>query len=414
MRVLGIDVGTTGIGAALYESETGAVLKTAMLPNDSFIKGGADYERIQNPARIIETVFEILKRFDGFDAIGVSGQMHGILYVDSEGEAVSPLYTWQDNRSALPFKNGQTFAGFLGIYPGYGLATNLFNRENGLIPREAKYLCTIGDYTAMKLCGAKKPLMHITNAASLGCFDIFENKFKIKESLLPDVTAVFDTVGFFGGNIPVTVCVGDNQASFLGSAVSDDCVLINVGTGAQISYIIDRETAAEMCNNNETDAEIRPFDGKKFLAAGCSLCGGRAFSAFERFCREAANAAGAQIDSFYPFLDRLIESGETDLSVDCRFSGTRKNPALTGGFSNLTESNFTPRDFALAVSEGIVAELHSMYNGKGSPTIVASGNGVRKNAAVRRFIKKYFGSDPSFTGYDEEAAVGAAKSCINR
>ena len=28
--------------------------------------------------------------------------MHGILYVDADGNAVSPLYTWQDARGSLP------------------------------------------------------------------------------------------------------------------------------------------------------------------------------------------------------------------------------------------------------------------------------------------------------------------------
>ena len=410
MRILGIDTGTTGIGAALYDSETGEVTETLSLPNKSFIESGAEYERIQDPGIILDTVREITEKTYGFDAIGISGQMHGILYIDKNGSAVSPLYTWQDTRSALPYKDGRSYAEHLGVYPGYGLATDFYNRENGLVPETAAYLCTIGDYIAMKLCSAEKPLMHITNAASLGCFDVFENRFTSDTALLPEVTGKYETTGYYKGNIPVTVCIGDNQASFLGSVPSDDAVLINVGTGAQISYIVDRDTALEIAGDPASGAEIRPYDGKKYLAAGCSLCGGRAFSAFEKFCRAAANAAGAEIDSFYPFLDKMLERGDTDLTADCRFSGTRKNPGLTGGFSNLTELNFTPRDFALAVSEGIVTELRGMYSGKENPLIVASGNGVRKNPAIKRYIEKHFGTVPVFTDYEEEAAVGAAKS----
>ena len=29
-------------------------------------------------------------------SIGITGQMHGILYVDESGRGLSPLYTWQD------------------------------------------------------------------------------------------------------------------------------------------------------------------------------------------------------------------------------------------------------------------------------------------------------------------------------
>ena len=92
------------------------------------------------------------------------------------------------------------------------------------------------------------------------------------------MTGEFETIGYYKGNIPVTVCIGDNQASFLGSVPSDDAVLINVGTGAQISYIVDRDTALEIAGDPASGAEIRPYDGKKYLAAGCSLCGGREHS----------------------------------------------------------------------------------------------------------------------------------------
>ncbi len=412
MIILGLDTGTTGIGAALYDSGRDRVISTACVPNDSFIDSGADYEKIQDPEKIFDTVSGLIEKMPGFDAIGLSGQMHGILYTGADGKALSPLYTWQDTRSALPYRDGMTYAGYLGANPGYGLATDFYNRVNGLVPEGAKHLCTIGDYIAMRLCGREKPLMHITNAASLGCFDIFENRFTLENPLLPGVTAEFETAGYYGGGIPVTVCVGDNQASFTGSVPSDECILINVGTGAQISYIIGREEAKEAAARNDGGAEIRPFDGVKFLAAGCSLCGGRAFSALEKFFRSAANAAGADIDSFYPFLDALIEQGETGLKADCRFSGTRSEPERTGGFSNLTEKNFTPRDFALAVSEGIVSELYEMYKGKPGLPVIASGNGVRRNSAIRRYIEKYFGSAPSLTEYEEEAAVGAAKSAL--
>ena len=41
-------------------------------------------------------------RYPDIERIGVTGQMHGILYLDGEGNAVSPLYTWQDARGDAP------------------------------------------------------------------------------------------------------------------------------------------------------------------------------------------------------------------------------------------------------------------------------------------------------------------------
>ena len=39
--------------------------------------------------------------------------MHGILYADENGAAVSPLYTWQDERGNLEYKDGATYAEYL-------------------------------------------------------------------------------------------------------------------------------------------------------------------------------------------------------------------------------------------------------------------------------------------------------------
>ncbi len=403
MKILGLDIGTTGIGAVLFETETRRVIKTANRPNISFISSTLPFEKVQDTNLILDIVNGIISEFADYEAIGTSGQMHGILYTDSQGNAVSPLWTWQDLRSAEPLEGKKTAAEIIGTYPGYGLATHLYNEKNGLVPENAKYLCTIGDYIAMKLCGNATPVMHITNAALLGCFDIKNNAFTYVSPLLPRVTAEFEIIGKTAQNIPVAVCVGDNQASFIGSVPEKDGVLINIGTGSQISYLIENPDDAP------EGAELRPFDGRYYLAAGCALCGGRAFSDFEKFCRELANAAGAEIESFYPFLDKILENApDTDLIADCRYCGTRANPSLTGGFSNLAEENFTLKDFAASVAIGIISELHDMYSGRENPVIIASGNGVRKNPAMAKYIEKIFGTAPLTAPYNEEAAAGAA------
>ena len=404
MRILGLDIGTTGIGAVLFDTETRRVIKTVNRPNNSFISSAMPFEKAQDTRIILNTVYEIINVFGGgYEAIGVSGQMHGILYTDESGSAVSPLYTWQDLRSAEPLDGEKSAAQILGTFPGYGLATHIYNEKNDLVPETAKYLCTAGDYIVMKLCGKAEPLMHITNTASLGRFDIKENRFTLDDSLLPPVTDKFEFAGKTAEGIPVAVCVGDNQASFIGSVPGKDGVLINIGTGSQISYLTDSP------ENAPENAELRPFDGRNYLVAGCALCGGRAFSDFEKFCREIANTAGAGIESFYPFLDRILENApDTELSADCRFCGTRADPLLTGGFSDLTEKRFTLKDFAASVAIGIITELYEMYESKEEAIIVASGNGVRKNPAMAKYIEKIFGSAPVTAPYDEEAAAGAA------
>lgn len=407
MKVIGIDIGTTSICGICADAENGRIIKSVTLPNNSFISTDKEYERIQDTEIIMSAVYSLLDELDAksADAIGFSGQMHGIVYTDAEGNAVSPLYIWQDARANLEYKDGKSYAKHLGCFAGYGLATDFYNVNNGLVPENAEYLCTVADYAVMKLCGNRIPVCHITNAASLGCFDVVKNEFTINNPRLPKVETDFVSCGNYNG-IPVCVALGDNQASFIGSVRNTADALLNVGTGAQISWLSDSPVNAE-------SVETRPFDGKRFLAAGCSLCGGRAYAMFEKFCREIAVIAGAEIDSFYPFLDKMLsEKADTSVVGDCRFCGTRSNPSIKGSYSGISENNFTPADFALATLDGMATELFDMYAAadKKASGLVCSGNGIRKNAALRRIVSDKFGCDIKIPFYEEEAAYGAALS----
>lgn len=401
MKIIGLDIGTTSICGVCVNAENGKILKSVTKPNNSFIATDKSYEKIQNPEIIMETVYSVIDELgpDEVSAIGFSGQMHGIVYTDADGKAVSPLYIWQDERAAEEYKDGKSYAQTLGCFAGYGLATDFYNETNGLIPENAVSLCTIADYAAMCLCGLKKPVVHITNAASLGCFDVKENLFTIENPRLPEVTADFKAVGTYK-DIPVCVALGDNQASFIGSVSDGDDALINVGTGSQISWLTSVPVEGGAVEN-------RPFDGKRFLAAGCALCGGRAFAMLEGFFRQIAGSENA----VYGYIDSLLENKtETTLRADCRFCGTRNDPSQRGSFTNISEENFTPADFALAVLNGMSDELYRMYEqgGKKAKGLVCSGNGMRKNKALRRITSEMFGCEIKIPLYAEEASYGAA------
>ncbi len=406
MKLIGIDIGTTSICGVSVDSENGEIIKSVTRPNNSFIHSEKSYEKIQNTDVIMDCVYSILSELDIEDAsaIGFSGQMHGIVYTDVNGKAVSPLYIWQDERAALEYKDGKSYAQYLGCFAGYGLATDFCNEINALIPENAVKLCTIADYAVMCLCGLKKPLVHITNAASLGCFDIENNRFTVDNSRLPEVTAEFKSAGNYNG-IPVCVALGDNQASFIGSVSNEDDALVNVGTGSQISWLTDTPVESDAVEN-------RPFDGKRYLAAGCALCGGRAFAMLEKFFREIVNSVSEnKIENCYAYLDKILETKtDSSLVADCRFCGTRNDPSIRGGISYISENNFTPSDFAFAVLNGMSSELYDMYKsgGKSARKLVCSGNGMRKNAALRRITSDMFGCEIEIPFYAEEASYGAA------
>lgn len=395
--IIGLDIGTTSICGISASPDSGRIIKSVTIKNDSFIKTNNDWEKIQSPDRILSIIKGILLSLadEGTRAVGISNQMHGILYTDEDANAVSPLYIWQDARADLSYKKS-TYAKIFGAPAGYGLSTDFYNEINGLIPKNAKRLVTIGDYVAMRLTGKKIVPMHITNAGSLGRFSIADNKFTTENPRLPEVTADFISVGEYNG-IPVCCAIGDNQTSFLGSAKGNS-VLLNVGTGSQISFVTDK-------TESFSSLEIRPLDGKRNLAVGAALCGGRAFSLLEKLISSATG------ENAYPVIDKALENiSETDLRADTRFCGTRSDPTIRGSITNISEQNFTLGGLALAILNGMTDELYDMFAPAGVKcvSLTGSGNGIRKNLPLQRAAEKKFGCKIKIPLHCEEAAFGAA------
>ncbi|MDG0810161.1 FGGY family carbohydrate kinase [Cohnella rhizosphaerae] len=118
---LGLDIGTTSLCATAVDIRDGTVVRTLVRPNLAAIPGEATDERLQDPDRIVDELRAMLEEWrdllPGTAAIGISAQMHGILYVDGRGRAVSPLYTWQDGRGDRPAANAETEAAENGAAP---------------------------------------------------------------------------------------------------------------------------------------------------------------------------------------------------------------------------------------------------------------------------------------------------------
>ena len=402
MKAIGIDIGTTSICGVVIDIKTGELIKSVTKDINAFISCVADWEKIQSVEKIIAIATEILDSLitDNVAVIGVTGQMHGIVYVDKDGNAVSPLYTWQDGRGNQPFED-TTYAEFLGSSTGYGNVTDFYNRQNGLVPRDAEYFCTIHDYFVARLCGFKKPQIHITDAASFGLFDLKSKTFTYNGNI--DFIDGYKIAGEYK-NIPVSVAIGDNQASVLSSLSGQDELLINVGTGSQVSIVCDDIITAH-------NIETRPFFEEKYLAVGAALCGGRAYALLKDFYKSIiASVADVDDKTVYDIMGKFFEEKGDSLSVDTRFAGTRADETIRGSINNISVENFTPAALTKGVLNGMIKELYDMYalmevDIKG---VVGSGNGIRKNKALIKAAEKSFGYSVKIPCHTEEAAFGAA------
>lgn len=472
MKAIGLDIGTTTVCGVLVDAKTGELLDAKTLSNDSAIKSEHTYERTQDADKILAKCKNILEEYlseqEDIVSIGVTGQMHGIVYVNENGTAVSPLYTWQDGRGDLvctdiqkkqsvtdsegmentdteskvkgnaeaddPANDNITYAAELYRLTGYhmasgfGLTTNYYNTKHGLVPEEAKSFCTIPDYVAMSLAGEKRPKMHQTMAASLGLYNMEAGDFDrtsvekagMNPELLPEVATTSTICGAYtadvekypayaGKTIPVAVAFGDNQASFLGSVNQDCKVLLNVGTGGQVSVYSEELIKAD-------GIECRPYLKGSYLMAGSSLCGGYSYNLVKRFFEEIYALAGVGCPKdIYSIMNRIAgEAAEKEktLTVDTRFNGSRENPALTGSIIGLTVDTFHPGDLAYGVLRGLCEELYQFYNVlpenlKDGSHFVGSGNGIRKNPLLQKIASDRFQMKLRIPKYAEEAAYGA-------
>ncbi len=401
-QAIGIDLGTTSISLVALNAENGAVIRAVSQNSEAFLPSTAPYERIQSPQRILDIALSLLDELicEQTAVIGVTGQMHGILYIDGKGEAVSPLYTWQDGRGDQPYGD-TTYAAHLGSCTGYGNVTDFYNSENGLRPSSAVGYCTVHDYLVMKLCGLSSPVMHTSDAASLGCYDMEKGCFTRGYS--PEITGDFRIAGEYRG-IPVSVAIGDNQASVFSTAREGD-LLLNFGTGSQVCVVSD--TLRHGCG-----FETRPYLDGKYLLVGAALCGGRAFSMLKDFYR-AIVGQFTEVDEsavYAAMAGMLSEPCENPPTVDTRFDGTRANRDITGSITGLTTENLTPVALTHGLLRGMVRELYDMYEEMGEKrcSLVGSGNGLRKNAALVRLCEDMFGAPMRMPAHPEEAAVGAA------
>lgn len=430
MNILGIDIGTTTVTALVLSTDKSEILKSCTLKNDSFIEG-RDFEKLQDPSIIIETVKSAAKNVTkslNIDAIGITGQMHGILYLDKGNKPCSPLMIWQDERGNEIYKNGLSYAEYLtketGLKAasGFGLTTHFYNLINGEIPENAVMLCTIHDYLASLLTGTK-PVTHSSDGASLGFYNLKENcfdedalnKLGIDKSFLPEVIKSTALAGktncdFLPSDIPVAVAIGDNQGSFLGSvADAEKSVLVNVGTGSQVSFVTEKVKELPC-------GEIRPLTDDKYIFVGASLCGGRAYAILKTFFEKCAQMLGGNADNLYALMDEKAES-ISDFSdllmVNCQFCGTRENPKLRGNIENIGIENFTPENLIFGTLKGVSKELFDMFESEKSlltatpSTLVCSGNGLRKSDIWRKIFTEDFEMSATLPKHSEEAAVGA-------
>ena len=254
--VIGIDLGTQSVKAAVVSSE-GAVLSSAVRPYavEAARPGWAQTDPHAWLAAAVDAAREALESAASVPlAIGLSGQMHGVVLCEADGTPVRPAITWADTRSGAQARRiadtlGRGELARLGSapFPGFAGVTLawLADHEPDTLAR-ARWALQPKDWLRLRLIGdvATDP----SDASGTLLYDLVAGAWSpaameacgVRADLLSDGCA-----GTVGGTtplagLPVAVGGADAACGIHGLGLPTGSGALALGTGAQLSSVIAR------------------------------------------------------------------------------------------------------------------------------------------------------------------------------
>lgn len=254
-KLLGIDVGTSGVKALLID-EKGTVLKSATAEYPLLVPQPLWAE--QHPADWRAAVERCVGEIGvpDVDAIGLTGQMHGAVFVDEQGQVIRPAILWCDQRTAAECAEIDARAGADRVrsitanppLTGFQLPKILWLRHHE--PEHAARVRQVllpKDWLRREMTG--ESVTEVSDASGTGLFDVARrmwshelmNALEIPQDWLPRVVESDEVTGVTRGfpglrdGIPVVGGGGDQAAGAVGTgAVVPGTVSVSLGTSGVV------------------------------------------------------------------------------------------------------------------------------------------------------------------------------------
>jgi xylulokinase len=247
--VAGLDVGTSGVKGLALDSDSGTVVASAErgYPFSTPRPGWAE----QDPALWWEAATQVLDELGDVSGIGLSGQMHGLVVLDSADRVLRPALLWNDQRTAVEASEiEERLGGLEGVVAATGnraltgfTAPKLLwmqHHEPELYARVARVMLP-KDYVRLRLCGdfatdvtdASGTLWF--SAAERGWSDRVLDALEVDRSWLPRVEESVAVTGATPGGVPVAAGAGDQGAGAVGvGAVAPGPASVVLGTSGVV------------------------------------------------------------------------------------------------------------------------------------------------------------------------------------
>ena len=420
MIVAGLDVGTSGVKGLALDSETGDVVASSehgyafSTPRPGWAE--------QSPSLWWEATQGVLEALGKVEGIGLSGQMHGLVALDSSDRVLRPALLWNDQRTAAEVAEIEARLGGLdGLLAATGnraltgfTAPKLLwmaRNEPDLYARVARVMLP-KDYVRLRLCG--EFATDVTDASGTLWFDPAAREWspRMLEALevdagwLPRVEESVAVTGATAEGTPVAAGAGDQGAGAVGvGAASPGPVSVVLGTSGVVlsslpGYAYDPGGRLQASAHAVAD---------RWFAMGVILSAAGSLS----WLREATG--GAPFDVLLDEAERW-PPGVEGLTFLPYLSGERTphaDPEARGAFAGLSVRHDRGA-LVRAVLEGVAFGLRDAFDlleelGGGVELRVGrvSGGGARSGLWLR-IVASALGLPLERVAVDEGAAFGAA------
>lgn len=252
-KLLGIDVGTSGCKVLLID-ENGTVLKQASAEYPISVPRPMWSE--QNPEDWWNGVRKCLAEIgETPDAIGVTGQMHGAVFLDENDEVVRPAILWNDQRTVeecaeIDRTVGPDRVKEITCNPpltGFQAPKVLWLRNHELSNyQRVRSVLLPKDYIRFKLTGVKAT--EVSDASGTGLLDVprrgwsaeMMGALELDPALFPACAESSVVTGKTPEGIPVVGGGGDQAAGAVGTgAVRTGVISVSLGTSGVVFTAID-------------------------------------------------------------------------------------------------------------------------------------------------------------------------------
>jgi xylulokinase len=263
---IGIDIGTQGTKAGLFSQE-GKCLATAFRTSQLHRPGPGIVE--EDPERQLASVCRTIRECvgkarispTGVAAIGIAGQMAGVIGIGADGANVTPYDSWLDARCGpyivrMTDAAGDEVLRKTGCFPSFNHGPKIlwWMHERKSVFRSIRAFVQPGGYAAMRLCGLDardafidKTYLHFSGFADNrgGHWDpALCRAFGLDMAKLPRIVDPHRIVGELApsmarrcglrAGVPVVAGCGDTVASFLACGATREGICVDVAGTASV------------------------------------------------------------------------------------------------------------------------------------------------------------------------------------